>query len=75
MSRSARDRSHLSNLIFVNCHSGGTTSQTYTVPNSNGNAAGDYTCKVTVSTVASSESSSYSLKATGILIFKAYQTC
>ena len=58
--------------ITANCHRNGATTQTYKVPNSNSNAVGYYTCMVTVSTVASSESYTYSLIATGILIFKAY---
>ena len=63
---------HLIKDITLNCRRSGYTSQTYLVPNSDKSAAGSYTCMVTVSAGASSESSSYSLTATGILIFKAY---
>ena len=55
--------------ITANCHRSG-TSQTYTVPNADNSAVGSYTCMVTVSTVASSESSGYSLTATGSLVFE-----
>ena len=61
---------HLAKDITVNCHRSGATSQTYTVPNTDNTAAGDYTCMVTVSTVASSDSSAYTLTATGILTFQ-----
>ena len=53
---------HLVKVITVNCYRSGATNQTYMVPNSDNSAAGDYTCIVTVSTVASSESSSYGTK-------------
>ena len=61
---------HLAKDITVNCHRSGATSQTYTVPNTDNTAAGDYTCMVTVSTVASSDSSAHTLTATGILTFQ-----
>ena len=66
---------HFVKDITVNCYRSGATSQTYTVPNTDNSAAGDYTCIVTVHTVASSESSAFSLGVAGILVFKAYQTC
>ena len=53
--------------ITINCHRSGATSQTYPVPNTDNNAAGDYTCMVTVSTIASSESSAFSVGVTGII--------
>ena len=61
--------------MTINRHRSGAASNAYTIPNYDNSAAGSYTCMVTVSTVASSESSSYSLIATGILIFRAYLTC
>ena len=65
---------HLVKDITINCNRSGAASQTYTVPNYNNSAAGSYTCMVTVSTVSSSESSSYSLTATGILTFQMIYT-
>ena len=63
---------HIVKDITINCLRNGATSQTYPVPNSDNSAAGDYTCMVTASTVASSESSAFSLGVTGILSFKYY---
>ena len=63
---------HIAKDITINWLRSGATSQTYTVPNSDNSAAGDYACMVTVSTIESSESSSYSIAATGILILKAF---
>ena len=57
---------HFVNSITVNCHRNGATGQIYTVPNSDNSAAGDYICIVTVHTVASSESSAFTLGVTGI---------
>ena len=65
---------HLVKDITVNCHRNGATVQTYTVPNSDNSAAGSYTCMVTVSTVASSESSAFSLGVTGNGIVVCYFT-
>ena len=65
---------HIVKDITINCPRNGATSQTYPVPNSDISSAGDYTCMVTVSTIESSESSTFSLGVTGILIFKAYRT-
>ena len=62
---------HFVDDITANCYRDGAISQTYTVPNTDNTAAGDYTCMVTVHTVTSSESSSYSITATGSLKFKA----
>ena len=59
---------HLIKDITVNCLRNGATVQTYTVPNSDNSAAGRYTCMVTVSTVASSEGSVFSLGVTGIVV-------
>ena len=58
---------HLVKDITVNCHRSGAASQTYTVPNTDNSAAGDYTCMVTAYTISSSESSGYSLTVTGIV--------
>ena len=58
---------HLAKDIAVNCHRSGATSQTYPVPKSDNSASGSYTCMVTVSTVASPESSGFSLGVTGIV--------
>ena len=59
--------------ITVNCLRNGATVQTYTVPNTDNSAAGSYTCMVTVSTAASSESPSHTLTATGSLAFETMQ--
>ena len=60
----------LVNEITINFHRNSGTGQIYTVQSLDISATGDYTCIATVSNIASSESSSYSLSATGILILK-----
>ena len=52
----------------------GAISQTYTVPNSDNSADGDYNCMVTVSYVPSSESNAHLVTATGILTFQMIHT-
>ena len=56
--------------VAVICYRISFTTETITIPNKDNNSAGDYICMVTVSTVASSESSAFSLGVTGILTFK-----
>ena len=53
---------------ICNIYRSGATTQTYMVPNTDNTAAESYTCVVTVSTVASSESSTFSLGVTGIVV-------
>ena len=47
------------------CRSG-ETSTNYIVPTTDNSAAGSYTCSVTVSTVASTDSTGYAVTATGL---------
>ena len=56
--------------ITVNCYRSGVITQTYAISNTDNMADGDYTCIVTVHTVASPESFAFSLPATGTLTFK-----
>ena len=47
------------------CRSG-ETSANYVVPTTDNTAAGSYTCSVTVSTIASTDSTGYAVTATGL---------
>ena len=47
------------------CRSG-ETSTNYVVPTTDNTAAGSYTCSVTVSTIASTDSTGYAVTATGL---------
>ena len=47
------------------CRSG-ETSMNYVVPITDNSAAGSYTCSVTVSTIASTDSTGYAVTATGL---------
>ena len=49
------------------CRSG-ETSTSYVVPTTDNTAAGSYTCSVTVSTIASTDSTGYAVTATGLFL-------
>ena len=44
----------------------GETNTNYVVPNTDNSAAGSYTCSVTISTVASTDSTGYAVTATSL---------
>ena len=56
----------MSRKCNVNICRSGETSKNYIVPTTNNSAAGSYTCSVTVSTIASKDSTGYAVTATGL---------
>ena len=59
----------------LNIYRSGETSTNYVVPTTDNTAAGSYTCSVTVSTIASTDSIGYVVTATGLffdMVFEMY---